>query len=318
MTDAAPYGTPYAFDPSAPLAGFFAPDSVFKTDLTNAPVADNSAALVANLVAQVASAWGGVAAFNVWQYNSVVYTVGAQQQRINLLWDNCQNKPSRPAAVDDFTTAVPLPSDAQPSVGTDHSLTLYQPSSDTLWGFWKLVQQPDGWHCCWGGKITHVSQSKGIYLNGEGVSATGLADGTSIGINEAMSGQINHAVGIGVIHAADWRRFSYPAIRSDGNDTGVNAIREGQRFRLDPAVAVDTLSIHPLAKLLAKAAQRYGLIVTDTAGAVGPAVESGLPTKQFTGTDPWTTLLFGTPSYAVLKGFPWARLQAMPVDYGKP
>ncbi|MEZ5081520.1 MAG: hypothetical protein R2878_12870 [Thermoleophilia bacterium] len=42
----------------------------------------------------------------------------------------------------------------------------------------------------------------------------------------------------------------------------------GSRFRLDPAVDVDALNLHPFVALLAHAAQEHGLVLRDTAGAV--------------------------------------------------
>ncbi len=114
--------------------------------------------------------------------------------------------------------------------------------------------------------------------------------------------------------------FSYPAQRSDGyNPTRVpGRIPEGTRLRLDAAVNIDALHLHPLATMIARAAQTYGFIVTDKSGAVAVLAESGAPTQARTGTDPWTALLDGTPNYLVMSGFPWDKLQALPHNYGKP
>ena len=34
--------------------------------------------------------------------------------------------------------------------------------------------------------------------------------------------------------------------------------------------------------------------------------------------DPYPAIFNGTPAYAILNGFPWDRLQFLPMDYGKP
>jgi hypothetical protein len=34
--------------------------------------------------------------------------------------------------------------------------------------------------------------------------------------------------------------------------------------------------------------------------------------------DPYDALFAGTKSYAILDGFPWDRLQFLPMNYGKP
>jgi len=65
---------------------------------------------------------------------------------------------------------------------------------------------------------------------------------------------------------------SWPATRSDGNGKGL--IAEGQRFRLNPSVNVDSLNIHPVAKIIAKAGQKCGFIVWDKAGSLSIRVQN--------------------------------------------
>ncbi len=143
--------------------------------------------------------------------------------------------------------------------------------------------------------------------------------GTMITLAEARAGRINHAVYLVVptVRADSW---SYPAQRTDGNSTNADAVMEGQRLRLDPSLDVAKLGLTPFGAMVARAAQQYGFIVVDKAGAVGVVTESGLPTKVLTGTDPWPGLLqLGTyDQYRLLAGFPWNRLQALPPDYGRP
>jgi hypothetical protein len=154
-----------------------------------------------------------------------------------------------------------------------------------------------------------------------GVAATSLSyAGGSIGIKEARAGRIDHALALQVRFASHWSIFSYPAQRSDGWDplTSTNSIPEGTRFRLDPTLDVNSLGLHPVAAMVARAAQQYGFIVADTAGAVAVVGESGEGTKARTGTNPWDSLLNGTPDYRMMAGFPWDKLQALPFNYGKP
>ena len=314
------WGSPLEGDPTAPIDGIFGPRSVWSTPISSAPVADNSSALIGNLTAQVNAYYSGIAGFNVWQYNSSTYTVGPDQARVTLKYDDCQGKGHTPSQLygdDGWFVNVPIPSDAVPSAGTDASLGIYQPSTDTYWGFWKLKKKSDGWHACWGGRVDHTSTSRGWYEDGGGVSATGLADGGFIGIKEAQAGHIDHAIGISIPSPAHWKRWSWPALRSDGSDPSPTAIPEGTRLRLDPRIDVDALSLTPLAKMVAKAAQKYGFIVTDKAGCVGIGTESGAGVEAVTGTNPWTALLGDVPSYLVLRNFPWDRLQALPQHYGK-
>ena len=316
------FGTPLTGDPTAPRGGGFGRSSVWATPIRTAPLAASSAAQAAVLNAQVQRYYEGQAAFNVWQYQGNAYTVAAGQARVDVRWDDCQGKGSVPTNLlgpGGHFSSVPMPSNAVVSGGTDASLSLYQPSTDTMWTFWKLAKKSDGWHACWGGRIDRVSASPGWYPDGFGTSATGLAtEGGLVNIADVRAGSIDHALALNMIGTALWKTWSWPAQRSDGSDTTANAILEGTRLRLDPAVNVDALPLHPIAKMIAKAAQTYGFIVTDKAGVVGVTAEGGNGVQTMTGANPWDTLLAGTPSYAIMKNFPWSRMQVLPKDYGRP
>ena len=316
------FGSPVSMDPTSPSGGPFGPSSIWRQRIGNAPLADNSAALAANLAGQVARYYGGTAAFNVWNYTQAIYTVPAGQTRVDVTWDNCQNKSYTPRGLlgpGGQFTSVPMPSDAKPSSGSDMSISVYQPSTDQVWGFWKANKQADGWHACWGGRIDGASTSPGYYPGGFGTTATGLAgEGGSVNIKDVQSGRIDHALVLQVVDAAHWSNFSWPAQRSDGGSTALDAIPEGTRFRLDPTLDVDSLGLHPVARMIAKAAQEYGFIVSDRAGAVSVVAEDGAALQAITGVNPWTTMLAGRPGYAVLRGFPWQAMQALPRDWGKP
>jgi 7-keto-8-aminopelargonate synthetase-like enzyme len=81
---------------------------------------------------------------------------------------------------------------------------------------------------------------------------------------------------------------------------------------------VDGLALTPVAKMVAKAAQKYGFIVTDKAGAVSVIAESGAGVQAKTGVNPWNAIMGSTPSYLMMRNFPWDKLQALPRNYGKP
>lgn len=119
--------------------------------------------------------------------------------------------------------------------------------------------------------------------------------------------------------------FSWPASRDDGNTPGADIPCEGQRFRLDPAFDVTTLA-SPAAQTIARAMQEYGLILTDTGGALVTQAEDPRPIAAANGgVDPYD-LLFdpsGTypetlSRYVILNDIPVDRLQALPLNYGEP
>jgi hypothetical protein len=97
-----------------------------------------------------------------------------------------------------------------------------------------------------------------------------------------------------------------------------NRIPEGTRFRLDPSVNVDALPIHPVGRIIARAAQKYGFVVWDRAGALTLRMQNPKSYTAMGLPEPYAALFNGTPTYAILNNIPWDRLQFLPKDYGKP
>lgn len=308
---------------SASQAVKFAPNNIFSWDISKAPVASNSAAMVSHLNSQVVNNWGGVAATNAYQYNASFYTVSANTPKYNVKFDDCQGKGYTPSGLFDGAAhfkQIPIPNGAVPATGTDGNLSIYDPAADKLWELWVASKNSDGsWKACWGGRIDNVSKNEGTFDSYFGTTATGISfSGSMITVDEVRKGAINHAMYLAIMEPAMWNNFSWPAKRSDGWSTNPNAVPEGTRLRLDPSINVDSLALTPFGKMVAKAAQKYGFIVADKAGTVNVSLESGSREKAVTGTDPWKTIFGSTPDYQQLKNFPWAKLQALPKDYGKP
>ena len=304
-----------------PAGGVFGPNSVWHDDVQFAPVAANSSAQVARLAQAARAYYGGHPAFNVYKYGVSWVTVGRDQPRVRVQFSNCQNKAKTPAGL--FGSGgqfedVPIPDTAWPTAGTDAAVTVYQPSTDTLWDFWKANHDSTGWHACWGGRIDHVSQNPGAFPAPFGTSASGLAyEGGAVTVQDVQAGVIDHAVSLSLPPELISRVTSWPATRTDGASTAPDSLSEGSRLRLAADVNVDRLGLTPIATMVAKAAQKYGFIVTDRAGCVGVVAESPAARQQIDGINPWVPLLAGKAPYQVLDGFPWDRLQALPVDYGK-
>jgi len=296
--------------------------TAWTADVSRAPLHPNSRAMASNLAQQVSSRYGGVAAFNVWQYNTAKYTVPASQRRVNVAFHDCQGKGYTPSSLygpGGHFTSVPIPDNAVPATGTDGQLTIHSPSTDQLWEFWKARKSGSTWSACWGGRIDKVSQSPGFFRDGMGASASGLAVSMgAITVAEARARRIDHAMSLAVPSIGHWRTWSYPAQRSDGSDTRSAALPMGTRLRLDPSVDVSALRLHPVAADIARAAQKYGFVVTDTSGAVAVTAESGEPFRATTGGNPWYGILGSTKHYSVMERFPWDKLQVVQKDWGKP
>ncbi len=185
-----------------------------------------------------------------------------------------------------------------------------------MWELFGAVRRPDGWHARWGGAMQRVSQSPGYYTPSAwpgaaytwGATATSLpvAGGTVVAA-ELHAGRIDHALAI-ALPSPRAGEFAWPAQRSDGTG-GPREIPEGARLRLDPQLDVASLDLPPLTLMLARAAQRYGMIVRDqTHRAVGLYFEDPTPSGR---DHPYRSVFAGMSSNEVLTAFPWGHLQVL-------
>jgi hypothetical protein len=238
---------------------------------------------------------------NTTKWSVPVYTVGRDVPRVYVHLDN-----NKPALQRDFES-VPVPARAVASNDSDATLAIYQPDTDTYWDFWRMRRAADGWHAVWGGKMTGVSSNPGYFADKRGASASSLALlGGLITIADLEAGRIDHALAMAVPTTAAGT-FTWPAQRSDGKTTGPSAIPEGTHFRIDPALDLSTLGLTPEGLVIARAAQRYGIVVRDGAANVTFYAED----PASTGANPYGRLFRGRYANEVLRGFPWNRLQVV-------
>ena len=304
-----------------PTDAIFAPSSFWYQKIpASVALHPKSAAFTADFQRQIKAYYNNVT-INTASYSSPVFTAPPGTKTTAVKFWDCQGKRYTDPSIVQQWSAVPIPGNAQPSSGTDGEMTIYQPSSDTIWEFWQTRNQGGSWQACWGGRFQNASKSNGIWPVGYGTTATGLPFlGGQITAEELQRGEIRHAIGIALVDLEHAGVFSWPANRSDGYNPSraPNRIAEGQRFRLDPTVNVDALKIHPVAKIIAKAAQKYGFVVWDKAGAISLRVQNPKSYTALGKPDPYKALFNGTAEYAILNGFPWERLQFLPMNYGKP
>ncbi|MES2742452.1 MAG: discoidin domain-containing protein [Pseudomonadota bacterium] len=304
-----------------PTDAIFSPSSFWYAPIPhNAPLHANSAGFVSDFLRQMRAYYGNVT-INTTAYASPVFNAPANTATRQVQYWDCQNKGYADSGLASQWAAVPIPGNAAKSDGTDGEMTIYQPSSNTLWEFWQARTVNGQWQACWGGRMQNVSSSSGIWPQNYGTTATGLPFlGGQITAEELKRGEIRHAIGISLVELEKSSVVSWPANRSDGynpNNAG-NRIPEGLRLRLDPAVDVDALNLHPVARTIAKAAQKYGFVVWDKSGAIALRAQNPKSYTALGQADPYVALFGGTQTYALLNGFPWDRLQFMPKDYGRP
>jgi hypothetical protein len=284
----------------------FAADSFWNAPLSATAQLDaRSDAYVADLQRQLTQ-WQPYV--NTTQYSSPVYTVSASQAKVRVVLDSQWSAPDLQAAWEQ----VPIPAGAVPAAGTDGHMVVYQPATDTMWEFWKAAKREDGWHAAWGGRMTDVSGNPGFFTNPSnwGATATSLPVlGGLIRLDELSAGHIDHALALAIPEARQgW--FSWPAQRADGTLDNPDAIPEGTRFRLDPTLDLSTMSMAPVVRMIADAAQRYGIVVRDKAGAVTFFGEDPTPTgsNPYAGTTGWFQ---GKSPAQLMTQFPWSHLQAL-------
>ncbi len=281
--------------------------------LPSAPLDPASAAMTLRLAQQVKEHG---AAFNTTTWSVPIYTVPANQPTVKVTLDG----PNRD--LQSAWEAVPIPAGAQPAppvLGGDGHLVVWQPTTDTMWEFWRMKVGADGWHAQYGGRIVEASRNPGYYVDlfdrlGNvrerswwGATATGLPLAAGlVTLEEVRCGTINHALALALPQTRQGV-IVWPAQRGDGTDPAPTAIPEGARLRLDPSLNIAKLKLPPITAMLARAAQRYGLIVRDGAGSVALYGEDPAPT----GENPWPQLLGGLKPWQFMPQFPWSHLQVL-------
>lgn len=300
--------TPAAAAPAvaAPRPEFFSPTGVWNRPLApGQAVAPNSSRVVAELIRQMDD-YGGPW-MNIEEYSVPVYRVGPRQRRVRVR-DSDGGSP-RPGSPFRWSTA-PVPPRATAAAGTDRHLVVWQPATDTMWEFWGFARTASGAPTArHGARIPRVSRNPGIIEAPYGATASGLPAAAGIvTARDVARGRIDHALAIAV---PEPRRevLTLPATRTDGWSASADAPMEGARFRLDPRLDIGALRLHPFVRMLAVAAQRYGIVVRDKAGAVVFFGED----PRGVGRDPFARLLAGRDRRALLRTFPWGRLQMLPV-----
>lgn len=290
---------------SASATQYFSSESYWYKPLAdNAPL-DARSDIWAQKMSQKVATYGKW--INTTSYSTPVYTVPADQPTVRVKIDWAA------ATYDEEFAAVPVPAGLVPAAGGDMHAAIWQPSTDTLWEFWQMRVGLDGmWHANTAGKITNASQSDGTFaphngeLYGGDASGTPLAPGL-ITPDELKAGVINHAVTLAIPKPLYRWYWTWPAISSDGDSQDPYDIPEGARFRLPANLDLLKLGMTRTGYIIAKAVQKYGLIVDDRSSSVHFNAQD--PVNL--GSDPYPALFENKTPSAALYNFPWVKLQAL-------
>ena len=279
---------------SAASALTFAPGSVWHRPLANdAPIDPRSSALVRDLLGQLqrTGPW-----MNTNRYSTPVYRVNARTPLVRVRV--AHHGPAR-------VVLAPVPRGVVPAAGTDGHAVIWRPSTDTMWEFWQLRREGGRWHASAAGRLNRVSRSGGVLRSPTGATASGLAVAAGmVTPSELRRGRIDHALAIGI---PEPRRavFTPPANRTDGHSTRSTALPLGTRLRLPASLDLDRLGLPAPVLAMARAAQRYGIVVRDTSGAIT------FYAQDVRGADPYRALLGGVSPDVLLREFPWRHLQVL-------
>jgi hypothetical protein len=251
---------------------------------------------------------------NTTSYSVPVYTVPKDQPTVRVRLSG----PYAASALRSAWRAVPLLPKARPSLGTDGHLVVWQPARDRLWEFWHLRRDPNSWQASWGGAIRDVSSDSGSYgpsawpgaTTAWGASASSLSiAGGLITLADLRRGRIDHALGLSVPDARAGV-YALPAHRTDGESPSATSLPEGAHLRLNPALDLSALQMPPLTRMIAQAAQRYGIFVKDKAGNVAFNAQ----TPHSAARNPYAGprgYFEGAYPAELLASFPWSHLQVL-------
>ncbi len=291
---------------------------------SNAPLDPQSGALVGAFDAVVAQeeAEDAVLTNIPWMnivttsYSVPIYTVPVNQPMVRVTL-----KGGKATALQAAWSEVPLPPYAKPAAGSDGHLVVWQPATNRLWEFWRLVHGTEGWYASWGGAMENVSSDSGVYEPtvwphaqtswGSSASSLSIAGGL-ITLEDLEKGQINHALAMAIPHVRAGA-YASPAQRTDGKSLELLTLPEGAHLRLDPNLDIAALNLPRVPRLMAEAAQRYGIYVRDG----GPAVAFYGQDPSPTGTNPYigpTGYFGGLQPRQLLAAFPWSHLQLLKME----
>jgi hypothetical protein len=90
--------------------------------------------------------------------------------------------------------------------------------------------------------------------------------------DEVQSGRIDHVLKVASGPEVSFRHV-FPMVGSDGDSTDPAAPPQGLRFRIKPSVDLGALGLDPQALVIARALQRYGFYIGDSAGTTALKVE---------------------------------------------
>jgi hypothetical protein len=179
----------------------------------------------------------------------------------------------------DFGIDVPIPENALPDKESDSHMALVDYERGIAWDMWAAERKNDGtWWSCTGMKYelygSGVFDPKDFEIhNGESIHLYGPSRASGVPIiaglimyDELKKGKIEHKLACACEKVGLLEHYFPPAIWTDG--AYPNGIPEGAVIQLDPELDLDDFGLSREEKIIAKALQEYGAVMTDYSGGV--------------------------------------------------
>ena len=267
--------TPLALDLSTGADPFIqgeylANGTVFTRSVADMPLANNSAEIAAyarTMPGQHNKLYQSTS-INTEDFNIPIYIVDSSnpQQHYTTITSTDARITTFSDLVGNTLGKIPFPEYARPDDIGDRAMAVYDKATGMMREYFYVIQTGDN---SWSANAAGYFQAApGIdnldtlnfwmqHSRGGSAVVQMLNPLSQVGISEALAGQINHALSV-TLPDARAGVISFPAKDSDGRDTNPNAPAQGQWFRIDPAIDLDSLGLNPFTLLLAKTIQQYG------------------------------------------------------------
>jgi hypothetical protein len=159
----------------------------------------------------------------------------------------------------------------------DRHLIVVDPTTDKLWEYFHVIHSTSNpmhnypnVQATHGGKADNLSSFSGTFPDPLGGSGTGISVLAGlIRMEEVQAGEIPHILAFATPRGTNFHVS--PATRGDQPYTTGNRVPEGSIYQLDPALDVDAYCASTkasyLAKLMMRAAQKYGIVCMDGTGS---------------------------------------------------
>jgi hypothetical protein len=174
----------------------------------------------------------------------------------------------------DFPDRVPIPDKAVSDNLSDHHMALIDWANDTGWDMWEAINRDGQWYSNTG--IRYKLDGPGVFdtaelgmKNNDSVHQYGPGRASGVPIiaglimfHEAESREIDHKIA-GATRFVAFQEFVFPATWTDGECEG--GIPEGAVLQLDPKLDLSKFELTPEERAVARAMQRYGVVLVDYA-----------------------------------------------------